>query len=163
MGRRVISLLPDWLIRKVAGYPAGLRMPHRTKYWESGGYKPIGAFDSRNFWERQGDALSRGDYRYWCGLDSSIGAKKGFATCRACGEIIFTKKERKEHMKAACGPGLERAFKMLKRSTDCIICLKETRRKVYGIPMCNSMCEKEWEFTTATPIGLRYALDDVME
>jgi len=162
----LISAIPNWLVRKVAGYPAGMKMPHRGKFWEQGGYKPAPFIGSlfHSGTDKTGDPLNGGDYRYWCGIEAtSMCTNKGFATCRACGEVIITRKERKEHLKIGCGQLLEKAFKLLKRSQECIVCKKETHRKVYGVPMCNKDCEFEWEFTTATPSGLRYILDDVSE
>ncbi len=157
--------IPDWFVYKVSGYPAGIRMPKLPKYWEAGGYRPqswVGNLFRPSTYRESGDPLSGGDYRYWCGLESaSTIQNKGFATCRACGEVVVTKKERKEHQKIGCGALLENAYKVLKRSTECIVCKKETHRKVYGLPMCNIECEHEWDFVTTTPSGLRYVLEDV--
>lgn len=157
--------LPNYFIRKVSGYPGGIRMPKMTPYFQG---------DSKDSWRswkpllpnlsgKPGDPLSGGDYRYWCGVIASFGTNPGFATCRACGEILFHKDERKEHKKKGCGAKLEEAYKRLRKATECIICKLETHRKVYGLPMCCKDCEFEWEMTTATPRGLRYILDELIK
>jgi hypothetical protein len=156
--------LPDYFVRKVSGYPGGIRMPKMTTWWQDG--------SSSTGWPRpmlpfggvlhgEGDPLSGGDYRYWCGAMPTMLCRKGYASCRACGEVVMYKDARKEHKKAGCGNKLEEAFKMLRRSTECVICKLPTHRKVYGLPMCCKDCEFEWEFTTTTPKVLRYCLDDL--
>lgn len=162
----MISLIPHWLVHKISGYPAGIRLPKMVKWYsqENANYTPV-LYPRKPFWSanepRTGDPLGGGDYRYWCGLQSTSMCKNtGFATCRACGEVVIVKKERKAHMKDVCGPLLEKAYKILRCSTECIICKKVTHRKVYGLPICDRDCEFEWEYTTATPVGLRYILDD---
>ncbi len=155
--------LPDYFVRKVSGYPAGMKMPKMTRYHQVLGYSYQTNLPPFKFTGGviQGDPLSGGDYRYWCGMPGVFAANKGYASCRCCGEVHCSKEGRKEHKKKGCGPKLEEAFKMLKRSTECIICKLATHRKVYGVPMCCKDCEFEWEFTTATPAVLRYVLEEI--
>ena len=153
--------LPDYLVRKVSGYPAGMRMPKMIKYYEAKsdnhGYRPLLPLLGND-----GDPLSGGDYRYWCGATGSF-YRKGFSTCRGCGEVCFYKNERKEHKKKGCGNKLEEAYKMLSKTKECVICKLATKRKVYGLPFCCKDCEFEWEFTTTTPSVLRYVLEELKD
>jgi hypothetical protein len=156
--------LPDYFVRKVAGYPAGIRMPKMEKWYADNW--PKGFVNSHNhthypILSTEGDPLSGGDYRYWCGVPAATMFRKGYAQCRCCGEVVVHKKERKEHKQKGCGSKLEEAYKMLRRSTECIMCKLATHRKVYGLPLCCKDCEFEWEFTTATPRVLRYVLEEV--
>ena len=157
--------LPDYFVRKVSGFPAGIKMPKMVKF-ETGtgnGFKVIGLPGMRPMMPLgDGDPLNGGDYRYWCGANGTYW-RKGYANCRCCNELCFFKKDRKEHKNAGCGALLEEAFKQFKRSNDCIICNLETHRKVYGLPLCCKDCEFEWEYTTATPSALRMVLRQLKE
>lgn len=150
--------LPDYLVRKVSNFPAGIKLNEFTKFqmsYPSNDYKVIGG--SLYPGTGDGDPLSGGDYRYWCGAYGSHW-RKGYANCRGCGELCFTKSDRKTHKNLGCGARLEEAYKMLRRSNECIICTLNTNRKVYGLPMCCKDCEHEWEYTTGTPGTLRIIL-----
>jgi len=155
--------LPNYFIRKVSGYPAGIRMPKIGHYYETGNFVGRTLHDIKNMFSgKEGDPLSGGDYRYWCGIPPSSTAKKGFASCRCCGSVLVTKKLRTDHKKEGCGARLEEAFKMLRRTKECVICDLATHRKVYGLPMCSKDCEYEWEFVSTTPAVLRAALEVVI-
>lgn len=161
-----VIALPDYFVRKIAGYHAGVRLSKMVKWYDHN--TPLNINIQRHPYVfggvingGQGDPLSGGDYRYWCGVPPSSTFRKGYAQCRCCGQVVITKVERKEHKKGGCGSKLEDAYKMLRRSTECIICKLATHRKVYGLPMCCKDCEFEWEFTTATPAVLRYVLEEV--
>ena len=134
-------------------------MPKMEKYYQTEfkntGYSVVNLLG-------EGDPLSGGDYRYWCGALGSHW-RKGWANCRCCNQYYFTKKERKEHKQQGCGSLLEEAYKMFRRSKDCIICSLATHRKVYGLPLCCKDCDAEWEYTTATPAALRNVLKQLKE
>ena len=153
--------LPNYLVRKVSGYPGGIRMPKMTKfyqadnYWSNNGFKPM-------LPQGDGDPLNGGDYRYWCGAFGNHW-QKGYANCRCCQELCFTKQERKEHKNKGCGALLEEAYKLFRRSKDCIICTLETNRKVYGLPICCKDCEYEWEYVTACPAALRHVIKQLKD
>ncbi len=151
--------IPDYLVRKVSGFPGGIRMPKMEKY-------SLAEFINKGYTVTnilgEGDPLNGGDYRYWCGAQGSHW-RKGWANCRACNCFYFTKKERKAHKQDGCGALLEEAYKMFRRCNECIICTLATHRKVYGLPLCCKDCESEWEYTTATPHALRQAMNKIKD
>src|ERR1043166_2872286 len=80
--------------------------------------------------------------------------------CRACGEVLFTTKDRKEHSRLkGCGRVLTEAFKALLRDRKCVICDQETRKTCWGIPICSTDCTKEWCYVTRCSAALHYAID----
>src|SRR5882757_2667027 len=131
--------LPDYFIRKVSGYPAGIRLTKMTKWYSSNtnNFKPFLPFTPNLSGGYKSDPLNGGDYRYWRGLPSSasIVSNRGFAICRCCEQVVCSKDARKEHKKLGCGGKLEDAYNMLKRSKQCIICNLATNKKVYGLPL----------------------------
>lgn len=155
--------IPDWIVAKKT-FPAGIRMPKRSKWYDAENHK--GAFEGGwPIFPRQmnevrapqiGDALLNGDLRFWNGIDW----KQSYATCRSCGEVIHFAKERKAHLKeAGCGSRITRAINLLSRSNRCVVCDEETKRKMWGIPMCAKECQSEWAWLTKCPPALRAALD----
>ena len=150
--------IPAYFVRKVSGYPAGIRMPKMVPFLQ-GGYSNFKPYIPPLF--GKGDPLGGGDYRYWCGLSPTARVNKGYASCRGCGEVFITKDGRKAHKSQGCGVKLEEAYKLLRRTTKCMICQLDTHRKVYGLPMCCKDCEFEWEYVTTTPMTLRYVLEEV--
>lgn len=158
--------MPDWFVKKVAGYPGGMRMPKLGRYWDANTTVPahnrwgIRLNEILPFGPKKGDPLTGGDLRYWSGLPYQKGVREGYGSCRCCREVHMTKEARKEHHKAGCGRKLEEAYKVFRRVTECIICLNATKQKTYGLPMCSKECEYEWEYVTTTPQALAYVLDD---
>ncbi len=158
--------LPDYFVRKVSGYPGGIRLTKMTKYYETGrhsffgGSKDNGGFKGMGQIQR-GDPLGGGDYRYWCGTQMSTSLNVGFSRCRDCCTILYSREGRKEHKNQGCGSRLEAAYKALRRTTNCVICQGHTNKKVYGLPLCSNECIREWEFVTPTPMVLFDALEVV--
>jgi hypothetical protein len=153
----MIQEIPDYFWKKVAGIPAGIRLPKMEKWYKEGTTTPTSIVKV----EGNGDPLGGGDFRYWCGLPpSQHTAKLGYASCRCCGELFYTKVFRRAHMKEKCGPVLEEAYKVLRRTHECIICLTATNKKVYGLPMCSNECVDEWCYVTTTPQTLRYMIEE---
>jgi hypothetical protein len=155
-----LQKIPDYFLRKVAGYPGGIRLTKMVKYNQSGysyltpGFRGMGCVQG-------GDPLAGGDYRYWAGTPHETVINKGFSRCRGCGVIKYTKLERKEHKNEKCGAYLERAYKVMRRRTDCVICGENTNKKVYGLAMCCNECVNEWELVTSCPLALLDVLDQI--
>jgi hypothetical protein len=153
-----IPNIPDFFVLKGVR-PGGVRLPKFPKYVPIYTQAPI--TQARiNFGGRFGigDKLTHGDLRYWCGQEGELNPEYG--SCRACGEVLFTTKDRKEHSRLkGCGRVLTEAFKALLRDRKCVICDQETRKTCWGIPICSTDCTKEWCYVTRCSAALHYAID----
>jgi len=187
-----LSLVPNWILARQS-LPHGVRGPKRPRWTDArDGYTPYaGVFKPLTEWHAQNryphlfnpalrqdkvinilpehtDRASRpcpphgGDFRYFCGTVDR-GMNENYSVCRACGEVLISKKGRQEHRKAGCGALLENTFKRIARSGICVICSKQTKRKSYGLPFCSNNCELTWEFERARPHVLEFALQETRQ
>lgn len=151
-----IQKIPDWFIAKGIR-PGGMRMSplpklEKPKPEPNYHFQPLFGIQ-RSF----GDVLGGGDIRYWCGSTTS----SSYAACRSCGEVLFKREERKEHLKKGCSKVLTEAYKALLRDRKCVICDEKTSVKHFGVPLCCKDCVHEWSYVTRKPTSLSAAIDFV--
>lgn len=150
--------IPDWFIAK--GIRAGgMRMAplpklekEKTNY-VSTPFKPVFGGMQKSY----GDVLGGGDLRYWCGSSGSA----SYSACRSCGEVLFKKDERRDHLKKGCSKVLTESYKALLRDRKCVICDEKTSVKHFGVPLCSKDCVHEWCYVTRKPTSLSAAIDFV--
>jgi hypothetical protein len=146
-----LQKIPDWFIAKGIR-PGGMRMEKYPTLKKEPAIKwPV--LSPKSY----GEPLSGGDLRYWVGANGS----GCYAGCRNCGEVIFKKEERREHLKKGCSKVLTEAYKALLRDRKCVICDELTSVKHFGVPLCSKDCVAEWSFVTRKPLSLVLAIDFV--
>lgn len=99
--------------------------------------------------------LDKSEYFQWLGCRSPMSC---WAKCRACGHVCWNVGAREYH-KNGCGRVLNHAYKLLcadvHRPTGqliCAICLLPTKRKMWGLPLCEDVrCEEFWKFGGDNP------------
>lgn len=174
--------IPRWLITKIT-LSGGCRLDKRPKlvappvvspydryraYWPGGvtagkatpmveasvkGFKPITSGVTADV------GFENWEYRFWA-VDLNIGQTAIMAqTCRGCSAVYYTKKGRQTHMNAIkCTVKLTQAYLLLQRDKKCVICNKQTRRQVWGVPLCDGACQKVWCEEIEKPESLEAAL-----
>lgn len=152
-----IQNIPDWFVLKGVR-SGGMRMaklPKLEKPKGNFGYTPTLGFGPHT--KKTGEPLQGGDLRYWLGANGSA----SYGACRNCGEVLFTKEDRRKHMKEGCSKILTEAYKALLRDRKCVICDEVTSVRHYGVPLCSKDCVNEWCFVTRKPTSLVMAIDFV--
>jgi hypothetical protein len=157
-----LSPLPNWIYDKLY-FAGGVRQKKAKRWYEAQEGVSRGGSCSPSFIfrgdARKGDSVTMGELRYWCGLPGTTNLC--YASCRCCREVIRFAAERKEHKRQGCGSSLERAYKRLAKTKDCIICNLATKRRLYGLPLCCKDCEQEFMYSNIQPDPLRAQLKEI--
>lgn len=104
-----------------------------------------------------GGNLPRMEFRFWIGSRQSASR---FSICRGCKKIQHLSHERKEHMdKLKCTDLLVRAYTLLRKDKNCVICDARTNQTVWGVPLCTPLCEDRWMFNPQRSAALEAAIE----
>lgn len=140
---------PIALIRRIC-YPTSVRLPQRTLLGLKVPKKVIPPVVQSRFagYVRGGETgkgnLHNEEYRFLVGkFDRTLSA----ATCRWCGDTMYSEKSRKEHQGDNCHRGLTDLYRKLLAIKKCVICNAYCTKTYWGIPLCGDNCQEEWRFT----------------
>lgn len=161
-------MIPRYLIAKVGGLPAGLRLEKRpTVVWSARtvtparNYAPVlnASGDEDDLAFRQLNFTNE-EYRFWCAeITNDQTGDFVTAICRGCETTHYTQATRKAHLNAGCSKRILKAYQLLLKDKKCIVCDKWTSNQKWGVPICTQEgCMHSFKHQTPQSTAMQAAI-----